>query len=70
MYENVNEKSIMIKTSAGELLRGKINIKNEERLSDIFTIDKAPFIILYGEKNKQVHIINKQHIVWAQPMEE
>ncbi len=70
MNEIVNEKAVMIKTTAGEMFKGKINIKTDERLSDVFTKDEIPFIILYGTKMNQVHIINKQHIIWAQPIED
>jgi len=67
MY-NVNENKVAIKTTAGELFRGFINIKLEERLSDVFTQDDAPFVIL-KDKNEVIRIINKAHIVWVQPID-
>ncbi len=64
----VNENKVAIKTTAGELFKGLINIKLEERLSDVFTQDETPFIIL-KDKNETIRIINKDHIVWVQPVD-
>lgn len=71
-----NPKKVTIKTVEGQALSGKINLGVNERLSDIFTREEKPFVILYdvtfeggtGALGK-VLFVNKRHIVWAEPEE-
>ena len=64
-------RSIIVKTSDGSDLLGKINIGNKERVSDLFTHTENPFIILSEVEHKdgsgKVLFINKNHIVWVEP---
>ncbi|UCD86673.1 MAG: hypothetical protein JSV01_02530 [Desulfobacterales bacterium] len=71
-----NPKGITIRTIEGQGLSGKINLELHERLSDIFTTEGKPFIILYdvtfdGGKGGlgKVLFVNKRHIIWAEPEE-
>jgi hypothetical protein len=72
-----NPKRVTIRTVDGQGLSGKINLGLNERLSDVFTREDKPFIILYdvtfdggkGGRGK-VLFVNKKHIVWAEPEEQ
>jgi hypothetical protein len=75
MYQS-NPKGVTIRTVEGHALSGKINVGVNERLSDIFTKERAPFVVLYdvtfdGGKGGtgKVLFVNKSHIVWAEPEE-
>lgn len=67
------ESLVSIKTVDGSLLRGKINLGNEKRVSDIFIQSDNPFIVLFDVSSQcvesKVMIINKNHIVWVEPEE-
>jgi hypothetical protein len=71
-----NPKRVTIRTVEGHGLSGKINLGLNERLSDLFTREGRPFIVLYdvtfdGGKggHGKVLFVNKNHIVWAEPEE-
>ena len=69
----VTESLVSVKTVDGSLLRGKINLGNENRVSDIFTQSDTSFIVLSDVTSQsaesKVMIINKNHIVWVEPEE-
>ena len=69
----VEYKNITIKTSDGSTIYGQINIGEKERVSDIFTSNKSPFVVMvdvsYKENVGKIIFINKRHIVWAEPDE-
>jgi len=71
--KKVTESLVSIKTVDGSLLRGKINLGDEKRVSDIFTKSKNTFVVLYDvttqSADSKVMIVNKDHIVWAEPEE-
>jgi len=62
---------VIIKTLDGTILRGKTNINIRERLSDLFTREDTPFIILVdaADQEGRYHtlFVNKRNIVWVQP---
>jgi small nuclear ribonucleoprotein (snRNP)-like protein len=66
---------VTIKLTDGSVIKGQVNLYHEEmvlnRVSDLFTRDKDPFIVVFGAKLEgkmdQVVIINKQHIIWIYP---
>jgi small nuclear ribonucleoprotein (snRNP)-like protein len=64
-------RNIIVKTSDGSDLLGKINIGDKERVSDLFSREENPFIILSDVEHKdgsgKVLFINKNHIVWVEP---
>ena len=70
----VTQSLVSVKTVDGSLLRGKINLGNENRVSDIFTQSDNPFIVLSDVTSQsaesKVMIINKNHIVWVEPEEQ
>ena len=62
---------VTIKTLDGSIV-GKVNLGYENRMSDLFTKTDNPFIVVFdathlGSPKKKVLVINKQHIVWAEP---
>ena len=69
----VTESLVSVKTVDGSLLRGKINLGNENRITDIFTQSDTSFIVLSDVTSQsaesKVMIINKNHIVWVEPEE-
>ena len=66
-------KRITIRTTDGTTLSGKVNIGIKERVSDLFTKTETPYIVLLNAEHKdgsgKVLIVNKNHIVWAEPKE-
>lgn len=71
-----NPKRVTLRTVDGHALSGNINLGVNERLSDIFTKEPKPFVVLYdvtldggtGGAGK-VLFVNKSHIMWAEPEE-
>ena len=64
---------VSIKTLDGTVIRGKVNLAYENRVSDLFTKTDDPFIVVFdamyvGSPKKKVLVLNKQHIVWAEPV--
>jgi hypothetical protein len=66
-------REVKIKTIAGELLKGKVNIGLKARVADLFTKTDDPFIVLSdvesGSGSRKVLFINKNNIVWVEPEE-
>ena len=66
-------RKITIRMTDGTTISGKVNIGIKERVSDLFTKPEKPFIILLNSDHKddveRVLIINKEHIIWAEPEE-
>ncbi len=64
-------KTITIKTIDGSTVQGKINISPNERVSDLFTLRKGPFVVVvdasFGQVSGKTLFINKEHIVWVEP---
>jgi hypothetical protein len=68
-------KKITIKTTDGATIQGRVNLTSKERVSDLFTKSKSPFIILVDaflrrEGQGKILIVNKEHIVWVEPEED
>ena len=67
-------KNITIRTIDGSTLLGKVNLGIKDRVSDLFTKTDNPFIVLFDAEHKEgsgkVLIVNKNHIVWAEPEED
>jgi hypothetical protein len=64
---------VKIKTLDGTVIDGKVNLGYENRMSDLFTKTDNPFIVVFdgvyvGSPKKKVLVLNKQHIVWAEPV--
>lgn len=66
-------RKITIRTIDGSTLIGEVNLGIKERVSDLFTKTDNPFIVLSNAEHKEgsgkVLIVNKNHIVWAEPEE-
>lgn len=67
-------KKITIKTTDGATIQGMVNLTSKERVSDLFTKSKSPFIVLVDaflkERQGKTLIVNKKHIVWVEPEED
>jgi hypothetical protein len=77
MQYKTNPRGVTIRTLDGFTCSGKMNLGVNERLSDMFTKEEKPFIVLYdvtfegGEGGAgKVLFVNKSHIVWAEPEEQ
>ena len=66
--------TITVKTSDGSTLQGKVNLTENQRVSDLFTQSAAPFVVmvevLRREGAGKTLVINKDHIVWVEPEDE
>jgi hypothetical protein len=64
-------RTITIKTSDGSTVQGKVNISPHQRVSELFTLQKGPFVVMidasYGTVCGKTLFINKEHIVWVEP---
>lgn len=64
-------RDVIIRTSDGSTFSGKINLGHNKRVSDLFKNPCEQFIILvdvfFRESHEKVVIVNKNHIVWAEP---
>ncbi len=64
-------RKIIIKTSDGETMSGKVNIGIKERVSDLFTKTDSQFVVLFDAEHKNISgkvlFINKDNIVWVEP---
>ena len=64
-------RNVKIKTTDGDILKGKVNIGLKSRVADLFTRTDDPFIVLSdvesGSEAKRVLFINKDNIVWVEP---
>ena len=64
-------RKIIIKTTDGETMSGKVNIGVKERVSDLFTKTESQFIVLFDAEHRSVSgkvlFINKANIVWVEP---
>ena len=62
---------ITIKTSDGATVQGKVNISPNQRVSELFNLQKGPFIVIvdatYGEVHGKTLFINKEHVIWVEP---
>jgi hypothetical protein len=64
-------RTISIKTSDGSTVQGKVNISPNQRVSELFTAQKGPFVVMveatFGEVSNKTLFINKDHIIWVEP---
>ncbi len=70
--ENVEFSTITVRTVDGTTMTGKVNLSRAyDRVSDLFTSDEKPFIVLVDAVTKEgaekTLFINKQFIVWVEP---
>ena len=72
-YRSTENRSIVVKTIDGSIMRGNINLNSEslpmDRVSDLLIKGQNKFIIMYNatlnEKEDAAVIINKSQIVWV-----
>lgn len=66
-------RTITLKTVDGTTVQGKINISPNQRVSELFTLQKGPFVVMVDASYQGVAgktlFINKQHIIWVEPEE-
>lgn len=62
---------VSIKTIEGSTVQGKVNIAPNQRVSDLLSLNKGPFLIVveasFQESEGKTLFINKDHIVWIEP---
>ena len=66
-------RNVVVKTLDGSVLTGKVNLGIKERVSELFTKTKNPFIVLVDVQERggkgRILFINKQLIVWVEPQD-
>ncbi len=66
-------RTITLKTVDGTTVQGKINISPNQRVSELFTLQKGPFVVMvdasYQGVDGKTLFINKQHVIWVEPEE-
>ena len=67
--------AVSFKTLDGSVIEGKVNLGCGNRMSDLLTKKDNPFIVVFdamyvGSPKKKVLVLNKRHIVWAEPQEQ
>jgi hypothetical protein len=69
-YE-IDYRTVTVKTIDGARVQGKVNISPNQRVSDLLTLHKGPFLVVvdanYSDGMKKTLFINKDHIVWIEP---
>ena len=64
-------RKIIIKTTDGETISGKVNIGVKDRVSDLFTKAGSQFIVLFDAELRgisgKVLFVNKNNIIWVEP---
>ena len=65
-----NYKGICVKISDGSMVKGKINLTNYPRISDMLKNSNEKFITVVSDDQsqdvKKVYIINKEFMIWAE----
>jgi hypothetical protein len=65
------EGHISVRTVDGSVIRGRINLGKNKRISDVMAQDDSPYLVIYDAKSQcaegKVFIVNKRHIVWVEP---
>lgn len=79
MSEPVNEHEaaepnyvrINVHTTDGMTLNGRVNIAGFDRLSDLFTNEDPPFVVLVDVATENIGgrtlFVNKRHVIWVEP---
>jgi hypothetical protein len=66
----MNYKVICVKISDGSMVKGKINLTNYPRVSDMLKNSNEKFItVVADEQNqdaKKIYVINKEFMIWAE----
>lgn len=63
-----------IRLTDGSHVKGQVNIKHYDRLSDLLNLGEDPFIVLFdattpGGASGKVIFVSKSQILWIQPEE-
>jgi hypothetical protein len=65
-----NYKGICVKISDGSMVKGRINLTNYPRISDMLKNSNEKFITIVADEqnpdSKKVYIINKEFMIWAE----
>jgi len=62
---------VTLRTSDGSTIQGKVYLSLKDRVSDLFTESKSPFVVMVDvvsrEGTGRTLFVNKDHIVWVEP---
>ncbi|MDZ7762159.1 MAG: hypothetical protein U5L00_18140 [Desulfovermiculus sp.] len=68
-----DSKQVIVKLTDGTSIKGWINLRNNTRISDLLNNYEAQFIVLFNctlrEELGNVIFVNRNHILWAAPVE-
>ncbi|MFA4915894.1 MAG: hypothetical protein WC560_04405 [Syntrophales bacterium] len=65
---------VNIRLTDGSHVKGKINLKNYDRVSDLLNMGEDPFVVLFdattpGGTSGKVVFVSKEQILWICPEE-
>ena len=64
-------RNIIVRTTDGSTVRGRINLGIQERVSDLFTRSEKPFVVVTDASHRdgegKVLVMNKTNIIWVEP---
>lgn len=72
MSEDMKIKKANIRLTDGSHIKGHVNIKDQDRLSDLLNTSADPFIVLFnatipGGQSGKVVFVSKHQILWICP---
>jgi hypothetical protein len=72
MKRHVDTREVCLRTVDGSVIKGKINLDGEDRISDVLQKSESlPYLVVFDAVSsnlfKRVFIVNKKHIVWIEP---
>lgn len=63
--------NVTIRTVDGSMIRGKINLGENERISDVMVKGESPYLVVFdaatANTEGKVFVVNKRHIIWVEP---
>jgi hypothetical protein len=73
-YYEIKEYKCTVHMFDGRTIKGKVNINIMGRLSDMFTKNPSPFVVVYDatlgdDPKRRTLILNKTGISWVEPEE-
>jgi len=72
MSEDMKIRKANIRLTDGSHIKGQVNIKDQDRLSDLLNAGSDPFIVLFnstipGGQSGKVVFVSKNQILWICP---
>jgi hypothetical protein len=70
----IRTERVLVKCVDGTLINGDTNMGRCRRISEVFTKGEDPFVVIFNANVQgytgDVVFVNREHIVWAMPLDE